>query len=103
MYMSRSKKQDIIKDGGLGYEYIDYCIGVDIVGCKIYKKALYESRGKLGIMNELQIIGNAITIKNTIGFAIFDEIDVVDHPTIICFCKIVDNYCKMVKLGTEVS
>ena len=53
-------------------------------------------------MNDLQIIDNSIAIKSTIGFTIFDELSVVDHPAIISFCKIVDNYCNMVKLDKGV-
>ena len=46
-------------------------------------------------MNQLQIINNSTYIKETIGFAILDEINVIDHPAVIEFCKIVYNYTKM--------
>ena len=46
-------------------------------------------------MNELQIINNSIAIKETIGFKILDEFEVVDIPNVIKFCNIVYNYLKM--------
>lgn len=47
-------------------------------------------------MNDLQIIDNAIHVKETIGsFKIFDDIDPVDHPAVYHFLKIVYNYKKI--------
>lgn len=52
-------------------------------------------------MNDLAIIDNSIAIKNTIGFAIFDDINEVNHPAIISFCKIVDNYNNMCRIDEQ--
>ena len=53
-------------------------------------------------MNDISIISNSLIIKETIGFAIFDDIPVKDHPAIINFCKIVFNYMKMIKLENKI-
>lgn len=46
-------------------------------------------------MDDLNIINNAIAIKETIGFKILDDIDEVDHPNVIRFAIIAYNYMKM--------
>ena len=52
-------------------------------------------------MNELQIINNSIVIKETIGFKLLDEFDIIDIPNVIKFCNIIWNYQKMCKIKEE--
>ena len=54
-------------------------------------------------MKEIIIFDTHNTIKNTIGFSIFDNIDVVNHNKVIEFCRIIENYEKMCRLEAEVS
>jgi hypothetical protein len=46
-------------------------------------------------MNDLQIIDQHIIIRETVGYALLDEIDVVDMPEFLRFLKIVYNYKNM--------
>jgi len=53
-------------------------------------------------MNKLQIIDNAIVIKEVFGsFKILDEIEPWDIPEVIQFARIVFNYQKMTNLIKE--
>jgi hypothetical protein len=53
-------------------------------------------------MNKLQIIDNAIVIKEVFGsFKILDEFEPWDIPEVIQFARIVYNYNKMLKLHDE--
>lgn len=45
------------------------------------------------------IINNHLAIKETIGFAIFDEIPIRDHPAVIDFANIISNYLKISRLN----
>jgi len=48
------------------------------------------------MIKDLEIINNSVTFKHAFGsFVILDNIDVVDHPEIYEFAKIVSNYLKM--------
>jgi len=48
-------------------------------------------------LKELEIITNGIEVQNTIGFAIFDKVDPLDHPALYSFAKIIYNYVNMSK------
>ena len=48
------------------------------------------------VMNKLQIIDNAIVIKDVFGsFKVLDDIEPWDIPAVIQFARIVYNYTKM--------
>ena len=50
-------------------------------------------------MRDVIILNDHIVIKETIGFAIFDEIPIEDHLAVIDFAKIIFNYLKMCRLN----
>ena len=54
-------------------------------------------------MKEIIIFDTHNTIKNTIGFSIFDNIDIIDHNEVIAFCKIIENYERMCRMEAEIS
>lgn len=50
-------------------------------------------------MNNINIINNNINIKESFGdFSILNEVDIIDHPSIYDFAKIVSNYLKMERI-----
>ena len=53
-------------------------------------------------MNELEIITGNMHVKDAFGsFAILDKVEIVDHPSIYHFARIVSNYLKMQRIGEK--
>ena len=50
------------------------------------------------MMNSIDIIDEHIVIRETVGYEILNQVDVIDVPTVIDFLKIVYNYSRMKKL-----
>ena len=46
-------------------------------------------------MGSIQIIDHHTVIRDTVGYDVLKEIDVIDLPEVIKFLKIVNNYIRM--------
>ena len=46
-------------------------------------------------MNSIQIIDHHMLIRDTVGYDVLKDVDVIDLPEVMKFLKIVDNYIKM--------
>ena len=50
-------------------------------------------------MNKLEIINRGIEVQETIGFAMFQNTDPLDHDSLYSFARIIYNYLAMAKIG----
>jgi hypothetical protein len=48
-------------------------------------------------MTSLDIIDEHILIRETVGYEILNQVDVMDVPEVLAFLKIVYNYTRMTK------
>ncbi len=50
-------------------------------------------------MNQLEILNRGIEVQETIGFAMFDKVDPLDHEALYSFARIIYNYLKMSEIN----
>ena len=53
------------------------------------------------MMNSIDIIDEHIVIRETVGYEILNQVDVIDVPAVLEFLKVVYNYKRMISYDRQ--